>query len=99
MISDPPFSRMDLISCRNLLIYLSADLQKRVVPVFHYALNPNGYLFLGTSESVGEYGDLFTAVDRRWRSSFANERLSRRASSVDFARPLIPDPHGAPAIG
>jgi len=65
IIKDPPFSRIDLISCRNLLIYLSAQLQKRLIPLFHYALNPGGFLFLGTSETVGEFGDLFTALDRQ----------------------------------
>jgi two-component system, chemotaxis family, CheB/CheR fusion protein len=67
LITDPPFSRIDLISCRNLLIYLGPELQKRVVPLFHYALNPNGYLFLGASEGVGDYNDLFAPVDRKWK--------------------------------
>ncbi len=62
---DPPFSRIDLISCRNLLIYLSAELQKKLIPLFHYALNPGGFLFLGTSETVGECADLFTTLDRQ----------------------------------
>jgi len=61
---DPPFSRVDLISCRNLLIYMGPELQKRLMPLFHYALNPMGVLVLGSSESVGEFGDLFTAIDR-----------------------------------
>ncbi len=63
VIKDPPFSKLDLISCRNLLIYMGADLQKKLMPLFHYALNPGGFLFLGTSETVGEFGDLFAAVD------------------------------------
>ena len=65
VIKDPPFSRLDLISCRNLLIYLTPDLQKKVVPLFHYALNPEGILFLGTSESVGEAAALFRALDAK----------------------------------
>jgi two-component system CheB/CheR fusion protein len=65
LLRDPPFSRLDLISCRNLLIYLGADLQKSIIPLFHYALNPYGMLFLGTSESVGSYFDLFSVVDRK----------------------------------
>lgn len=60
---DPPFSRVDLISCRNLLIYLGPVLQKRVLRIFHYALKPNGFLFLGTAESIGGMADLFHAVD------------------------------------
>jgi two-component system, chemotaxis family, CheB/CheR fusion protein len=67
VIKDPPFSKLDLISCRNVLIYLGGNLQKRLIPLFHYALNPGGYLFLGTSETVGELGDLFAALDRRQR--------------------------------
>jgi len=65
VIRDPPFSKLDLISCRNLLIYMSTELQKKLIPLFHYALSPGGYLFLGTSESVGDFGDLFTVVDGR----------------------------------
>ena len=65
MVLDPPFSRLDLISCRNVLIYMGADLQKRLIPLFHYALNPGGFLFLGTSESVSEHGELFVTVDRQ----------------------------------
>jgi two-component system, chemotaxis family, CheB/CheR fusion protein len=63
--ADPPFSRIDLISCRNVLIYLGVALQKRSLPIFHYALNPGGYLVLGPSETVGAFGDLFELVDRR----------------------------------
>jgi two-component system CheB/CheR fusion protein len=64
MVLDPPFSRLDLISCRNVLIYMGPELQKRLIPLFHYALNPGGFLFLGTSETVGEQADLFATVDR-----------------------------------
>jgi len=60
---DPPFSRLDLISCRNLLIYLGSDLQKKLIPLFHYALVPGGFLFLGSSETVGEFGDLFSTLN------------------------------------
>jgi two-component system CheB/CheR fusion protein len=67
MIKDPPFSKLDLISCRNLLIYLNGDLQKKIIPLFHYALNPAGVLFLGPSESVGEAANIFTTLDRKWK--------------------------------
>jgi two-component system CheB/CheR fusion protein len=63
--ADPPFSRLDLISCRNVLIYLGVPLQKRAFPLFHYALNPGGYLMLGPSETVGVFSDMFELVDRR----------------------------------
>ncbi|MCS6832930.1 MAG: PAS domain S-box protein, partial [Flammeovirgaceae bacterium] len=61
--SNPPFLKLDLISCRNLLIYFGQNLQKHVIPIFHYALNPDGYLFLGKSETVGQFSDLFTTVE------------------------------------
>ncbi|MEO6841744.1 MAG: CheR family methyltransferase [Bradyrhizobium sp.] len=65
LMSDPPFSRMDLVSCRNLMIYLESSLQKKLIPTFHYALKPEGFLFLGTSESVGSFTDLFEPADRK----------------------------------
>jgi two-component system CheB/CheR fusion protein len=67
VLRDPPFSRMDLISCRNLLIYLGNDFQSRVIPVFHFARRPRGYLFLGTSENVSQHADLFAPVDKKQR--------------------------------
>ena len=63
LVKDPPFSKLGLISCRNLMIYMGGELQKRVIPLFHYALNPGGLLFLGTSETVGDFGGLFATVD------------------------------------
>ncbi len=65
VISDPPFSRMDLISCRNLMIYLEPSLQKKMLPTFHYALKPDGFLFLGASESIGGFTDLFEPVGKK----------------------------------
>ncbi|MEO8269978.1 MAG: CheR family methyltransferase, partial [Aureliella sp.] len=67
IVADPPFSRVDLISCRNVLIYLSPTLQKRVIPTFHYALNPTGVLMLGNSESVGSFTNLFETLDNSHR--------------------------------
>lgn len=72
---DPPFSKIDLLSCRNLLIYMGGELQKRLIPLFHYALNPDGLLFLGTSESVGDFSDLFSPLDRQ-------AKLYRRINDV-----------------
>ncbi len=80
--SDPPFSNLDLISCRNLLIYLEPVLQKRVLPLFHYALRPLGYLLLGNAESIAGYGSLFVPVDRE-RRIFAKRPGSVR-QFVDF---------------
>ena len=65
VIKDPPFSRLDMISCRNMLIYMNGELQKKLMPMFHYALRPEGYLLLGTSETVGDFQNLFTALDRK----------------------------------
>ncbi|MBF0390141.1 MAG: PAS domain-containing protein [Desulfamplus sp.] len=67
IIRDPPFSKLDLISCRNLMIYLNQKLQKQIFPRFHYALNPNGFLFLGTSETTGELIDLFSTIDNKMK--------------------------------
>src|SRR5262245_10558557 len=67
VIKDPPFSRIDLISCRNLLIYFGTDFQARVIPVFHFALKPSGYLFLGTAENVSQFSDLFAPFDKKQR--------------------------------
>ena len=65
VLKDPPFSKLDLISCRNLLIYLNVDAQKRLVPLFHYALNAGGVLFLGSAESIGDRALLFDVLDRK----------------------------------
>ena len=67
LIGDPPFSRLDLISCRNVLIYLGSSLQKKILPMFHYGLMPTGFLLLGTSETVGEFSNLFALIDRKYK--------------------------------
>ncbi|WP_277819204.1 CheR family methyltransferase [Teichococcus vastitatis] len=67
VIRDPPFSRMDLISCRNLLIYFGAEVQSQVIPTFHYALRPDGFLFLGTSENISQFDELFSPLDKKQR--------------------------------
>ena len=82
--ADPPFSRLDLISCRNVLIYLSARLHKRCIPQFHYALNPGGYLILGPAESVGLYDKLFQPVDSK-NKIYAKRNVPTPRQVVDFA--------------
>lgn len=77
LIHDPPFSRMDMVSCRNLLIYFGPELQKQVIPTFHYSLKPGGFLFLGTSESIGLHGHLFSPVDKKFRIFQARETPSQ----------------------
>jgi two-component system, chemotaxis family, CheB/CheR fusion protein len=67
LISDPPFSRLELISCRNVFIYLGAELQKKIISLFHFVLNQDSYLFLGSSESIGGFADLFRPLDTKWK--------------------------------
>ena len=89
VIRDPPFSRLDLISCRNLLIYLSAELQRKLIALFHYALVPGGVLFLGASETVGEGAPRFQVVDRRWKLYSRLLADKNRAPALpDFVPPL-----------
>jgi two-component system CheB/CheR fusion protein len=80
IIRDPPFSRLDLISCRNLLIYLKPTLQSQIIPLFHYSLRPGGYLFLGSSENLSRHTELFVSLDRK-------NRVFRRRDLV--ARPPL----------
>lgn len=87
VIKDPPFTKLDLLSCRNLLIYLKPELQERLIPAFHYALRPEGVLFLSPSESIGNYGDLFKAIDRKWKLYSA---LPSLASSQIFMAKGLP---------
>jgi PAS domain S-box-containing protein len=68
LISDAPFTKLDLISCRNLLIYLEPDVQKKVITLFHFALNEGGFLFIGSSETVGRQFDLFEPLSKKWRT-------------------------------
>ncbi|MGF1567057.1 MAG: chemotaxis protein CheB [Nodosilinea sp.] len=82
LISDPPFSRLDLISCRNVLIYFSSTLQKKALPMFHYGLNPRGFLMLGSSETVGEFSDLFILLNRQYKI-YAKQSSSLRLN-LDF---------------
>lgn len=82
LINDPPFSQLDLISCRNLLIYLGPHLQKKLFPVFHYALRPNGYLFLGTSESITTHRELFKPVNAKHRIAQRKTTAIRIPSTI-----------------
>jgi len=87
LISDPPFARMDLIACRNLLIYFDADLQRRLIPLLHYALAPQGYLFLGSAESVAAHPELFRTVDKQHRLYQRNDMLVRQHVDFPLAEP------------
>jgi two-component system CheB/CheR fusion protein len=87
LINDPPFSKVDLISCRNLLIYLGSHLQEKLVPLFHYALSPGGYLFLGPSESLEGHRELFRTVDQK-------HRISQRLPTVIRSSPGLTGRYG-----
>ena len=90
VIKDPPFSKLDLISCRNLLIYLGGDLQKRLLPIFHYALNPGGFLVLGTSEGIGDADALFDVQDRKMKIYQRKEKNfdAKRPRAARFQQPV-----------
>ena len=94
---DPPFTNLDLVACRNLLIYLDPDLQKKIIPLFHYALKPGGFLFLGSAESIGTAADLFTPLDRKLR---IYQRLGREAQMRTLEFPFrFADQHLEAALG
>ncbi len=83
VIKDPPFSRLDLVSCRNLMIYMDSVLQKKIIPLFHYTLNPGGILFLGTSESIGDHRALFQPLDSRWK--VFKRKISLADTKMDYS--------------
>jgi two-component system CheB/CheR fusion protein len=90
LIMDPPFTKLDILTCRNLLIYLSSDLQKKLIPLFHYSLNPEGVLFLGSAETIGSFTNLFSPFDGK-------TRLYRRCDSSVASLPVEFPSTGAPA--
>jgi chemotaxis methyl-accepting protein methylase len=81
LIADPPFTKLDLLSCRNLLIYLTPEIQKKLIPLFYYSLSPGGILFLGSAETIGGFTDLFAPLSGR-------SRLFRRTGSSVRPEPL-----------
>ena len=93
IIKDPPFSKVDLICCRNLLIYLSSDLQARLLPLLYYSLNKDGILFLGTAETTGTQSDFFSVLDNKWKIYQHREvtllkRQRLQFSPLDFQREI-----------
>lgn len=92
VLSDPPFSRMDLITCRSLLIYLEPELQKRILSAIHYALKPNGFLFLGASESIGQFSELFESADEKQKI------FTRKFAKTPSFRALLPPSNGAQRV-
>jgi two-component system CheB/CheR fusion protein len=95
VFNDPPFSRMDLVSCRNVMIYLSQSLQKRVIPIFHYALNPTGFLMLGSTEGLlGAGSELFEMADKKHK--IFRKRLVSSPVSFGFSVEKQEQPSGGP---
>jgi two-component system, chemotaxis family, CheB/CheR fusion protein len=88
IIKDPPFSRLDFLVCRNFLIYLNPDIQKLLIPLFHQVLNPGGYLFLGSAETVGIHGDLFTPIDTMWKIFMRQGGKNRANMLLPFSGPV-----------
>jgi two-component system, chemotaxis family, CheB/CheR fusion protein len=88
IIKDPPFTKLDLLSCRNLLIYLDTELQNRIIPLFHYSLKPGGILFLGSSEGIGGFVDLFGILDKKWRFFQRRDTASAAQPAVFTGPPL-----------
>ncbi|WP_394348336.1 CheR family methyltransferase [Pedobacter westerhofensis] len=84
LIKDAPFTRLDLLCCRNVLIYLTSELQKKIIPVFHYSLATNGLLFLGPAESVGTFGDSFSSLDNKWKIFQKKEGTAALGNMLDF---------------
>ncbi|MBD2753398.1 CheR family methyltransferase [Spirosoma validum] len=91
LLKDPPFSRLDLISCRNLLIYLETPLQRKAIVTFHYGLNPNGYLILGKSETVGTSAPLFSQVEKNYKIFARKNDVDSRATFTMAPRQLDGD--------
>jgi two-component system CheB/CheR fusion protein len=83
LIMDPPFTKLDILSCRNLLIYLTAEMQKKLIPVFHYSLSSGGVLFLGSAETVGTFTDLFTPLNNKLRI-FQRTESTLRTEPIEF---------------
>jgi len=102
LIEDPPFTKVDLLSCRNLLIYLDGSLQRRLLPIFHYSLRPDGLLFLGSSESIGAFSYLFGTLDKKWKV-FHRKEVAEGTYMAEFPAGIRgtppPDARGvAPAV-
>jgi two-component system CheB/CheR fusion protein len=86
VITDPPFTRLDILSCRNLMIYLKAEVQQKLIPLFHYSLKPNGYLLLGNSETIGNYPELFSSLsgEARLYQAKPDDGSSYKRAGLDF---------------
>ncbi|WP_290892108.1 CheR family methyltransferase [Hoeflea sp.] len=109
LMRDPPFSRMDLVSCRNFLIYLEPDAQQRIIALFHFALRQGGHLFLGNAETIGRHEDLFETVSKKWRIfrrlgatrhdliEYPPPRSPSEPRNMEGPLPLAPEPSASAA--
>ncbi|MGQ7794637.1 chemotaxis protein CheB [Faunimonas sp. B44] len=109
LLRDPPFSRMDLVSCRNFLIYLEPDAQQKIIALCHFALRQGGHLFLGNAETIGRHNDLFETVSKKWRIyrrlgptrhdliEYPPSRVHSELRTIESPSPLAPDPSGSAA--
>jgi two-component system CheB/CheR fusion protein len=84
LIKDAPFTRLDLLCCRNVMIYLTTELQKKIIPVFHYSLNSNGIMFLGPAETVGGFTEMFVSADPKWKIYERRDGAALVAKMIDF---------------
>jgi two-component system CheB/CheR fusion protein len=84
LIKDAPFTRLDLLSCRNVMIYFSATLQRKLLPVFHYSLQKKGLLFIGPAETIGVYNDAFKLLDAKWKIFERNNDINQVIKMIDF---------------
>jgi two-component system CheB/CheR fusion protein len=84
LIKDAPFTRLDLLSCRNVMIYLNSELQKKIIPIYHYSLNTKGILFMGPAETIGGFSDMFGPVDPKWKIFERKENGASLNRMMDF---------------
>ncbi len=101
LVTDPPFSRLDLISCRNVLIYLETEVQENIISLLHFALKPDGYLMLGPSESIGRAIDMFEPISKKWRlyrriGPVRRDLVTIPIAALEGRKPRVADPQWTP---
>jgi len=92
LIKDPPFIKLDLVCCRNMLIYFTPELQKKIIPLFYYALNPDGIMFMGPAETIGGFTDLFRSADAKWKIFRRLEGKVTVGNIIDFPFHAVKQP-------
>ena len=91
VLQDPPFSAIDMVSCRNMLIYLKPEMQQRVLGAFHFSVKQNGFLFLGSSETVGELSGVFSLIDTKWKIYQCKQKSAQTRVTDYFVPPVQPN--------